>query len=271
MKTKRTLLLALILAISLIIGIFIFSTGIQFLWQSENESENNIQINSNTTLSEISNSYPYESIVNSKEHITPFIDREYFFQSIVSGTDGMASLQEASNKMGELINSVYKPTSLVPPVAYLDYHKLNYSNSQTHIYYFTEVEIGENSFIVHAVLNSLTLEIISCTAFINQPISETAILTESELTPTTGELPDDVTEKVMNTARETLPYIGYNEEIEVVYIGYNHISIMENDVPTGKLMVVYSVSIQTSTGETLGLQFSADEQDLTLLHFYVYA
>ncbi len=270
MNTKKTLLLTLILAVTLVIGIFIFSITIQYLWQGETETENNIQITSNTTIIEASQSYPYKSILDSEEYITNSFEREFLFENIVYGSDNFASLQEASDKMGELINIIYKPTSLIPSVAYVDYHKLNFPNTPTHIYYFTEVEIGENSFIFHAVLNSLTLEIISCTAFINQPISETAITvdTDNREPLRNTEMTGVALEKTTKAVEDILFNFGYSSEhITQTYQGYNFITITENNMQTDKLMLLYSMSLFYNESNHFVIEFLADENELTLLSF----
>ncbi len=264
MNNKKTLILTIILAVILLLGIFIFSLSIQAFWQSETETETTINVSGSTVLTETVTSYNYNSIKNSPEHLTPYYYRETLFNSIVYPSDSMASLQEASNKMGELINSIYKPTSLVPATSYTDYCKM-YESHPTEIYYFSEIEIGEDLVVVHAILDSLTLEITYFSTYLTSNISDTAIIITDENkdlylynSPNEAEL-----QKIETATKDILKIIGRNGEISELSPFYSFHTIESNIENT--TILFYGVNVYFKDGDYLSLSFTADENELFLL------
>ncbi len=267
MNNKKTFILTFFLAIILVIGIFIFSLSIQAIWQSTKESENTINFNNNTTIGEISSTYPYESITNCPSEIIPyFYHHESLLESISTKSDGMASLQEASNTTGNFINTFFTPTSLIPPTAYIDYIYYEHNNS-TEIQYLTKVVYEDISFDFSATLNSLTLEFIRIDVEFNSPFPSSAILiNDSDFDEFIAEsIPLEQEEKIKTTTNEILTYLGYQDEL--INISYGYSIFLTEDKTNGKSQPLYNVDITFADNTAITLLLTADTQNPKLIYF----
>ncbi len=269
MNNKKTIILTFSLATILILGILVFSNGVQTIWQASSEVENNIDV-SNTDnvllIDDYTTNYPYANHSDIPDNTLLSQDSDPFVISLAfEGDDNMISLQEVSNNMIDYLNASYPSVKINNNMSYIDYLKKYETSQDTYILYSAEIVINDNLIIpFHAEIDSLTGEIIKTYTRLEENFkTETSIIATSATDETyyNKALSTDEISKLENQIVDILQSMGYNQAFSNSDFSYDIHTVWGSDGENELIdfyAVYYSINITLTDGSEFLFYFTAD-------------
>ncbi len=272
MNNKKTIILTFSLATILILGILVFSNGVQNAWQATSEVENNIDVSNGNNILLASNiDYPYDSIKNidDSSNISDIIYKSQLYGPVPDSTIEFAPLQESVNIVGEFIKLNYGLTQVQNTTAYIGYSFMN-GVHVPEIYYY--IDIDGNRF--SAMLSGFTNELIGFNLdYISTLSKNLEIHSADDANFSNTAVSEDNLLLIDNKVREILNILGYTQSVESSESTHslvpcdNGMLSSDTSFSSEDYFILFSTSVKLSDESIISLSFTKTNNDMILRAF----